>query len=58
MSLSKKLDKQNVSVLALPLYGRTSPKLDLAYSKEGLNLDSYHKNQPLPKILLKMFLQL
>ena len=29
-SFSEKLAKQNVPVLALPLYGRTAPKLDLA----------------------------
>ena len=31
-SLSEKLAKQNVSVLALPLNGRAAPKLDLGYS--------------------------
>ena len=43
-SVSEKLAKQNISVLALPLYGRTAPNLDLAYSEEDLNLGRYHKN--------------
>ncbi len=43
-SFSKKLAQQNVSVLALPLYGRTAPKLDLAYSEEDLELGRYHKS--------------
>ena len=30
-SFSGKLASQNVPVLALPLYGRTAPKLDLGY---------------------------
>ena len=37
-SFSEKLAKQNVSVLALPLYGRTAPKLDLGYGEEDLIL--------------------
>ena len=43
-SFSEKLAEQNVSVLALPLYGRTAPKLDLAYGEEDLKLGRYHKN--------------
>jgi len=43
-SFSEKLAKQNVPVLALPLYGRTAPKLDLAYSEEDLQLGRHHKN--------------
>ena len=31
-SFSEKLAQQNVPVLALPLYGRTAPNLDLEYS--------------------------
>ena len=37
-SFSEKLAKQNVTVLALPLYGRTAPKLDLSYSEADLKL--------------------
>ena len=33
-SFSEKLAKQNISVLALPFYGRRAPKLDLKYSEE------------------------
>ena len=33
-SFSEKLASKNVSVLALPLYGRTAPNLDLKYGKE------------------------
>jgi len=43
-SFSEKLAQQNVPVLALPLYGRTAPKLDLAYSTEDLKLGRHHKN--------------
>ena len=43
-SFSQKLAKQNVSVLALPLYGRTAPKLDLGYSEEDLKLGRHYKN--------------
>ena len=43
-SFSEKLAQQNVSVLALPLYGRTAPNLDLAYSEEDLKLGRHHKN--------------
>ena len=43
-SFSEKLAQQNVSVLALPLYGRTAPNLDLAYREEDLKLGRHHKN--------------
>ena len=43
-SFSEKLAQQNVPVLALPLYGRTAPNLDLAYSEEDLKLGRHHKN--------------
>ena len=43
-SFSEKLASQNVSVLALPLYGRTAPKLDLRYSEKELKLGRHHKN--------------
>ena len=41
---SKKLASKNVPVLALPLYGRTAPKLDLGYGEEDLKLGRHHKN--------------
>ncbi len=43
-SFANKLAQKNVPVLALPLYGRTAPKLDLKYSEEDLKLGRYHKN--------------
>ena len=43
-SFSEKLASQNVPVLALPLYGRTAPKLDLGYSEKELKLGRHHKN--------------
>ena len=43
-SFSDKLAQQNVPVLALPLYSRTAPNLDLAYSEEELKLGRHHKN--------------
>ena len=43
-SFSEKLAQHNVSVLALPLYGRTAPYLDLEYSEEDLKLGRHHKN--------------
>ena len=43
-SFSEKLASQNVPVLALPLYGRTAPKLDLGYSEKELKLGRNHKN--------------
>ena len=48
-SFAEKLARQNVPVLALPLYGRTAPKLDLTYSKEDLKLGRHHKNLTLFK---------
>tara|TARA_B100001989_G_scaffold177693_1_gene128641 strand:+ start:40 stop:279 length:240 start_codon:yes stop_codon:yes gene_type:complete len=42
--LSEKSAKQNVPLLALPLYGRKAPKLDLAYSGEDLKYGRHHKN--------------
>ena len=52
-SFSEKLAKQNVTVLALPLYGRTAPKLDLAYSEEDLKLGRLHKNLTTSKNIIK-----
>ena len=43
-SFSEKLAAQNLPVLAIPLYGRTAPNLDLGYSEEDLKLGRYHKN--------------
>ena len=43
-NFSQKLAKQNVSALALPLYGRTAPMLDLGYSEEDLKLGRHYKN--------------
>ena len=43
-SFSLKLAQQNVTVLALPLYGRTAPNLDLSYTREDLELGRHHKN--------------
>ena len=43
-SFSEKLAIQNLPVLAIPLYGRTAPNLDLGYSEEDLKLGRYHKN--------------
>ncbi len=43
-SFSEKLASQNVPVLALSLYGRTAPKLDLGYSEQELKLGRHHKN--------------
>jgi len=43
-SFSENLAQQNVPVLALPLYGRTAPNLDLEYSEEDLKLGRHHKN--------------
>ena len=43
-NFSEKLAQQNVSVLALPLYGRTAPNLDLEYGEEDLKLGRHHKN--------------
>ena len=52
-SFSKKLAKQNIPVLALPLYGRTAPKLDLGYNEEGLKLGRHHKNLTTSKNIIK-----
>jgi len=43
-SFSERLASQNVPVLALPLYGRTAPKLDLGYGEKELKLGRHHKN--------------
>ena len=43
-NFSEKLAEQNVTVLALPHYGRTAPNLDLEYSEEDLKLGRHHKN--------------
>ena len=43
-SFSGKLASQKVPVLALPLHGRTAPKLDLAHSKQDLKIGRHHKN--------------
>ncbi len=43
-NFSERLAKQNIYVLALPLYGRTAPTLDLEYSAEDLKLGRHHKN--------------
>ena len=42
-SFSEKLAIKNINVLALPLYGRKAPNLDLAYGEEDLKLGRYHK---------------
>ncbi len=52
-SFSEKLPKQNISVLALPLYGKTAPKLDLAYSEEDLKLGQHNKNLTTSKNIIK-----
>ena len=52
-SFSEKLAKQNVTVLALPLYGRTAPKLDLSYTDADLKLGRYHKNLTTSKNIIK-----
>ena len=52
-SFSEKLAKQNISVLALPLYGRTAPNLDLGYSEEELRLGRYHKNLTTQKNIIQ-----
>ena len=43
-NFSEKLAEKNVTVLALPLYGRTAPNLDLGYGEEDLKLGRHHKN--------------
>ena len=52
-SFSEKLAKQNVTVLALPLYGRTAPKLDLSYTDADLKLGRHHKNLTTSKNIIK-----
>jgi len=52
-SFSKKLAKQNIPVLALPLYGRTAPELDLGYNAEDLKLGRHHKNLTTSKNIIK-----
>ncbi len=52
-SFSEKLAKQNVPVLALPLFGRTAPKLDLSYREEDLKLGRHHKNLTTSKNIIK-----
>ena len=52
-SFSEKLASQNVPVLALPLYGRTAPKLDLGYSEKELKLGRRHKNLTTFKNIIK-----
>ncbi len=52
-SFSRKLAKQNIPVLALPLYGRTAPKLDLGYNEEDLKLGRHHKNLTTSKNIIK-----
>jgi len=52
-SFSEKLAKQNGPVLALPLYGRTAPNLDLGYSKEDLKLGRHHKNLTTSKNIIQ-----
>tara|TARA_B100000941_G_C28132427_1_gene363578 strand:+ start:13 stop:375 length:363 start_codon:yes stop_codon:yes gene_type:complete len=49
----KKLAKQNISALALPLYGRTAPKLDLAYSEEDLKIGGHYKNSTTLKNIIQ-----
>ena len=48
-SFSEKLASQNVPVLALPLYGRTAPKLDLGYSEKELQLGCLLYTSPSPR---------
>jgi len=52
-SFSEKLAKQNVTVLALHLYGRTAPKLDLSYSEADLKLGRHHKYLTTSKNIIK-----
>ena len=49
-NFAEKLSTQNVSALALPLYVREAPKLDLGYSEEDLKLGRHHKNLITSKI--------
>tara|TARA_B100000945_G_scaffold262661_1_gene221265 strand:+ start:19 stop:681 length:663 start_codon:yes stop_codon:yes gene_type:complete len=52
-NFSEKLAEQNVSVLALPLYGRTAPNLDLGYREEDLKLGRHHKNLTTSKNIIE-----
>ena len=52
-NFSERLAEQNISALALPLYGRTAPNLDLAYSEEDLKLGRHHKNLTTLKNILE-----
>ena len=52
-NFSEKLATQNVSALALPLYGKTAPKLDLGYSEEDLKLGRHHKNLTTSKNIIE-----
>ena len=52
-SFCEKLAKQNIPVLALPLYGRTAPKLDLTYKEEDLKLGRHHKNLTTSKNIIQ-----
>ena len=52
-SFSEKLAKQNISALALPLYGRTAPKLDLGYSEEDLKIGGHYKNSTTSKNIVQ-----
>ncbi len=52
-SFSEKLASQNIPVLALPLYGRTAPKLDLGYTEKELKLGRHHKNLTTSKNIIE-----
>ena len=52
-NFSEKLAEQNVPVLALPLYGRTAPNLDLGYGEEDLKLGRHHKNLTTSKNIIQ-----
>ena len=52
-SFSEKLASQNVPVLALPLYGRTAPILDLGYGEKDLKFGRYHKNLTTSKNIIE-----
>ncbi|MBO8217871.1 dienelactone hydrolase family protein [Prochlorococcus marinus] len=52
-NFSKKLAKKNISALALPLYGRTAPKMDLSYSEDDLKLGRHHKNLTTSKNIIQ-----
>ena len=52
-SFSEKLSLQNIPTLALPLYSRTAPNLDLEYSEDDLNLGRNHKNLTTAKNIIE-----